>query len=102
MTEMYMWALRSKTTGLFIGAGGNSSGRGGSWSEADSRTPRLWPTRNGPQGFLNQWLKGTASRTSFTDFESGHREEGGLHHKHQPHRRREDMEVVKFILTEHK
>ena len=97
MTKVY--AVRQKSTGLFIPILPKGSGRGGSWTEPMAERPmRLFPSKHSARSFLGNWLQGIFKNRYFVDFEGN--EDYGLEVIKVPHRNKEDMEIVEFELLE--
>jgi hypothetical protein len=95
---MRTYAVRQKSTGLFIPVLKPGYKRGGSHSEpTNEHPPRMFPSRKSAQAFLGNWLQGIHER-GFID-EGGY-EEDFIKVIPQPHRNKNDMEIVEFELIE--
>ena len=94
MIEVY--AVRQKSTGLFIPRLKTGRRRGGSHLEpTDKREPRIFHNKQAAKAFLGNWLRGVAiTRTSDYD--------GDVFTEvlRRPHRKREDMEIVRLECRE--
>jgi hypothetical protein len=68
----------------------------------DKNNPRLFKSERSAKMALTQWLRGTHHRTTETEgsYEEGYYDVDGLPEViHQPHRKREEMEVVPLHLV---
>ena len=94
---MIVYALRNKITGKYLR---DPRGRGGSFLECDSDRPRLHHTKQGAQNTLTAWLMGHHERhyTGPNIFDPGG--DDFVKVIVQPHRKRDEMEIVRFRLTE--
>lgn len=96
---MQAFAVRHKPTGEYIPRS-NNNGRGGSYSEPCKDKPaRLFHCRHAARSFLLMWLKGHFKNNHSLDYETGI-DEYSLEIIPQPHRKKEDMEIVEFNLVE--
>lgn len=98
---MTVFAIRQKSTGMFIP--GLEKGRryGGSYQEpTNQRVPRLFYDSKTAKNFLVQWLLGHHKKTSKQSGEFGEDVMQTITIIPQPHRKREDMEIVEFELVE--
>lgn len=88
---MPFYAIRHRISGFFLPE--RSAGRGYSYTEpTDGAQPRLFTTLHAAKIALTYWLKGKA--TTYYD-DGGYVVDG---FSSQPHRRREDMEIVAVEL----
>ena len=95
---MFVYAIRQKSTGLFIPRLEPSKRRGGSFLEpSDEREPRFFPSKISARNTLSNWLKGHHV-TKYMEYDGG--EESYTDTVFQPHRKKEDMEIVEFELVE--
>jgi protein involved in temperature-dependent protein secretion len=93
---MRAYAVRHKPSGLFIPRLETGKRRGGSHLEpSDKREARLFFNIISARAFLSNWLQGKFVNT-YTSDES----EPYLKAIKQPHRKKEDMEIVAFELVE--
>ncbi len=109
-TTVFRYAVRHKPTGHYIPEPSGRMGRGGSHvdpvevvpSKLDTH-PRMWPTERGAQNYLSQWLRGkhhALHKWEQDGWESpAYRIDAGTKIEHQPHRVREDMEIVKIPIN---
>ena len=96
---MKAYAVRHKPSGLFIPRLETGKRRGGSHLEpSNKREPRLFFNRISARAFLSNWLQGTFENHSYQTYEGDW--DSGLRVTPQPHRRKEDMEIVEFKLVE--
>lgn len=96
--EIEVYAVRQKSTGLFIPRLETGRQRGGSHLEpTDKREPRIFHNRLSARTFLSNWLRGIFSNEIKYSMEEV---EPYLKITEQPHRRKDDMEIVKFICYE--
>lgn len=96
MTKVY--AVRQKSTGLFIPILERGRRRGGSWLEPTAdRPPRIFPSKLSATSFLGNWLRGIF-KNNYYQTEEG--PEPYLSVEKQEHRKKEDMEIVEFELIE--
>lgn len=99
------WGIRHKPTGRFLPEPLGRAGRGGSHTEPSAtEPPRIFDTELGAKRALSAWLQGkfVCGRGYYpghpgNDWESGYYEEVTV--VKQPHRVREDMEVVPLKLV---
>ena len=97
MTKVY--AVRQKSTGLFIPILERGKTRGGSWVEPTAERPlRVFPSRHSARSFLGNWLQGMFKNTYSVDHNGN--EDYGLEVIKAPHRNKNDMEIVEFDLVE--
>src|SRR5882762_1696500 len=96
---MKTYAVRQISTGLFIPRLKQGRRRGGSHLEpSNEREPRLFHNKAAAKAFLGNWLQG-----KFVDsgYQNGYGEyESDLKVIKQPHRIKEDMEIIEFELVE--
>jgi len=95
------FAIRQKSTGMFIP--GLEKGRryGGSYQEpTNQRVPRLFYDSKTAKNFLVQWLLGHHKKIFEQSGEFGEDVRESITIIPQPHRKREDMEIVEFDLVE--
>jgi hypothetical protein len=91
---MKVFAVRQKSTGLFIPRLETGKRRGGSHLEPSNvREPRIFHNRQAARAFLSNWLQGIFKN------------EGGYFEMEvnivkQPHRNKDDMEIVEFDCFE--
>lgn len=96
---MKAFAVRQKSTGLFIPRLKRGNRRGGSHLEpSNERDPRLFNSKKSAQAFLGNWLQGIMKNSTYTTYEG--EVEGRLEIIKQPHRNKSDMEIVEFNLVE--
>ena len=95
---MKVFAVRQKSTGLFIPRLETGKRRGGSHCEpSDIREPRIFHNRLAARSFLGNWLQGKfVNQSYYGSWETEHY----LEVIKQPHRKKEDMEIVEFELVE--
>ncbi len=98
-----LYAIKHIPTGFYLPEPKGIRGRGGSFTEpvdcsGDEQNPRLFKTERSAKNALVQWLRG--HHEGITEYEEGYRYSIGADVVHQPHRIKEDMEVVKFNLKE--
>ena len=92
---MKVFCVRQKSTGLFIPRLPSGRGRGGSHLEpSDKLEPRLFHSQISALRFLSNWLKGVYETDHFTGTDG--EENYGLKVVSQPHRKKDDMEIVEF------
>ena len=97
---MKVYAVRQKSTGLFIPRLETGKRRGGSFLEpSNEREPRFFHNRAAAQAFLSNWLQGIFKTHRTTDWETGDTEPE-LEIVPQLHRKKEDMEIVEFECIE--
>lgn len=102
-----LYAILHKPTGFYLPEPTGREGRGGSHTEpvnciGDVANPRLFTTERSASNALTQWLRGKHFRYTETEgsYEEGYYEvDGPLEVAHQPHRKREEMEIVPFFLV---
>lgn len=99
------WVIRHKPTGKIIPEPKGKMGRGGSHVEPEDPIlvmPRLFMTEIGAKRALSAWLQG--KHTADMDYEYNDFTGGGFYYQAgvavspQPHRIKEDMEVVPVSL----
>ena len=96
---MKAYAVRQKSTGWFIPILKRGYKRGGSHSEPTAdQPPRIFPSKLSARSFLGNWLQGIHENDFHIDWNGN--EEGGIKVTPQPHRKKEDMEIVEFNLVE--
>jgi hypothetical protein len=94
---MKVYAIRQKSTGLFIPRLKSGHKRGGSHLEpSNEREPRIFHNALAARAFLSNWLRGVTKVTVSTYPEPDY----GTELIPQPHRIKEDMEIVEFVCTE--
>lgn len=95
--KMQLFAIRHKPTGFFLP---QHKGRaGGSWIEpTESALPKLFHEERHAKGFLTTWLRGGVTAREYQTFEGNY--DVDIVETPQPHRRREDMEIVALRLEE--
>jgi hypothetical protein len=97
---MKVYAVRQKSTGLFIPRLETGKRRGGSWLEpSNEREPRIFHSRLAARAFLGNWLQGIFKNERHENWEGGDVEIYAIPVK-QPHRKKEDMEIVEFDCVE--
>lgn len=90
-----VFAVRQKSTGLFIPRLENGKRRGGSFLEpSDKREPRLFHNKIAARSFISNWCQG-----HFVPYYDCYGSQD-ITIKKQPHRNKEDMEIVEFNLIE--
>jgi hypothetical protein len=95
---MKVYCIRQKSTGLFIPRLETGKRRGGSHLEpSNKREPRIFHNKLAARAFLGNWLRGIFQVDYYT--ESGV-EESDVSVIPQPHRKKDDMEIVEFICLE--
>ncbi len=95
---MNCFAVRQISTGLFIPRLERGKRRGGSYLEpSNEREPRLFPNKISARAFLGNWLQGIMKNETTNDPEWP---ESYIKTIKQPHRTKEDMEIVEFELVE--
>jgi hypothetical protein len=95
---MKVYAVRQKSTGLFIPKLEVGKRRGGSYLEpSDVRPPRIFHSAAAAKAFLSNWLQGHFKNSYYQD-ETG--SELCIEVVKQPHRKKEDMEIVEFQCFE--
>ncbi len=93
------YAVRHKPSGLFIPRLETGKRRGGSHFEpSNEREPRLFFNRISARAFLSNWLQGKAELHNCTGYDGEY--ETYIKVIPQPHRKKEDMEIVEFDLVE--
>ena len=96
---MKAFAVRQKSTGHFIPILKRGYKRGGSHSEpTPDQPPRIFPSRLSAKSFLGNWLRGI--HENYFRIDHNGEEDCGVSVKPQPHRKKEDMEIVEFDLVE--
>lgn len=92
---MNIYAVRQKSTGLFIPRLPTGKRRGGSSLEpSNEREPRFFHNKIAARAFISNWCQGIMK--NHLDYEG----EPDLIIIKQPHRNKDDMEIVKFELIE--
>lgn len=91
------YAVRQKSTGLFIPVLKRGSRNGTALEPSNDREPRLFHNKNSANGFLSNWCQGLMHCAS-----DNHPEwpETYIDVIKQPHRNKADMEIVEFDLIE--
>lgn len=99
-TQLEAWAIRQKSTGLFLPARSKQHGRerGFSHDEPSGGLPRLFSRPAYAKLALGAWLQGVWSRKLVLGYLSESEPEEGLVTETVAGRRADDMEVVKVIL----
>jgi hypothetical protein len=98
----YIWyAIRNKHTGQFLPEPAGRNGRGGSHVEPGDGRPRLFPTHRGAFTCLRNWLAGkwVQGRGGY-DYINNEYYEGEVSVVPVADRKKEDMEIVPFALSE--
>lgn len=96
---MKVFAVRQKSTGLFIPRLANGQRRGGSHLEpSNAREPRIFHNRLAARTFLSNWLRGIFENNRSIGLDG--EEDYGLKITKQPHRNKDDMEIVEFECYE--
>lgn len=97
---MIVYAIRDKTTGLYITEPTSRQKNTKTWLEADSEIPRIWTSRQKVKSFLILWLKGKLIR-KYRQY-TGDPYRGIYYHDSEPveSRKKENMEIVIFRLEE--
>lgn len=97
---MKVWAIRHKPTGGYLPRGEFRTIKGGSLVEPTlDKPPRLFQSFRAAKSALGHWLRGKYVSKSYIDFPTGEYEYQ-LNVIPQPHRKREEMEIVEFNLVE--
>lgn len=92
---MKVYAVRQKSTGLFIPRLETGKRRGGSYLEpSNEREPRIFHNKKAAQAFLGNWLQGIFKRDTYMTMDGV--EDDGTTTIPQTHRKKEDMEIVEF------
>ncbi len=98
---MILFAIKQKSTGLYIPGIEKGKRCGGSYQEPTAeRLPRLFEHKKNAANFLAQWLLGHHKKTMEQCGEFGEDVRESIEIVHQPHRKKEDMEIVVFELME--
>ena len=103
-----LFAIKHKPSGFYLPEPLGRMGRGGSHTEpvdcsGNKENPRLFPTKLGASRALSAWLQGKFNAER--EWESENEYGGGYYVSAlpsvtpQPHRKKEEMEVVEFHLT---
>lgn len=93
---MKVYCIRQKSTGLFIPRLKTGQRRGGSHLEpSNEREPRVFHSAAAARAFLGTWTQGIYENDTYVDSISGETE-GTLKVIKQPHRNKDDMEIVEF------
>lgn len=96
--ENDVYAIRQKSTGLYIPETERGRRWGGSYQEPSSdRPPRLFQNKKNAVNFLSQWLLGHHKK-HIKYFGEDVKESHEI--IFQPHRKKDDMEVVRLKLVE--
>ena len=96
---MRVFAVRHKPSGLFIPRLERGHRRGSSHLEpSNEREPRFFHNEFAARAFISNWLQGVFKNSSHTTYEG--EEEPYLEIVKQPHRKKEEMEIVAFELVE--
>lgn len=97
---MKIYCIRQKSTGLFIPRLEPGKRRGGSHLEpSNDREPRIFHNAHAARAFLGNWLQGIHKVRYIPDSEFGP-EEMGTEVVPQPHRNKDDIEIVEFDCVE--
>lgn len=100
MVKLTAYAIRHKPTGKFIPPIPRGQRRGGSWVEPEDGNPRIFFSEKSAKGFLSAWLQGIFKMHT-PQFSSGwDPPEEEITVVKQPHRKKEDMEIVKLNVCE--
>ena len=96
---MKIYAVRQKSTGLFIPRLKTGKRRGGSYLEpSNEREPRFFHNKIAARAFLSNWCQGHfVTNTSNNPDTYGDPYTDVIK---QPHRNKNDMEIVEFEATE--
>lgn len=93
---MIYYAIRHKPTGFFLPV---AKGRTGSRVEPECNCcPRLFKEERHAKGYLTVWLQGIFETGKFQTYEGEWEED--LDIIPQPHRKRENMEIIPMRLIE--
>lgn len=96
---MKAYAVRHKPSGLFIPRLETGRQRGGSHLEPSAdREARLFFNQISARAFLSNWLRGKHEYYSEQDYEGNF--DDYVRVVVQPHRKKEEMEIVEFDLVE--
>lgn len=96
---MKAYAVRHKPSGMFIPRLETGKRRGGSYLEpTNDREPRLFFNRLSARAFLSNWLQGIMKSKEYQDMSGDW--DVVTEVIPQPHRHKEDMEIVEFNLVE--
>lgn len=99
---MDAWAIKHLPSGRYLPAPRGRGGRGGTHVEIDDPgMPRLFPSEASARAALRWWLGGTVhvgQHTTFNGWVEDTDEDWTI--KPTPHRKAEDMNVVRVRLTE--
>ena len=95
---MNLFAIRHKPSGLFLPRPAGNRGRGGSHVKPSTAPPRFFHSENAAKVALTYWLMGEFHATHYYDHDGIYEESIDI--KPDPSRKREEMEIVKFNLTE--
>jgi hypothetical protein len=97
---MKVYAVRQKSTGLFIPRLETGKRRGGSWLEpSNEREPRIFHNKQAARAFLSNWLQGIFKNETHINYEGTDEGTWAVPEK-QHHRKKEDMEIVEFDCIE--
>lgn len=98
---MKVYCVRQKSTGLFIPRLETGKRRGGSHLEpSNEREPRIFHNKAAASAFISTWVKGIYKPEDFYLDTQGNEVGGGLEIEPQPHRKKDDMEIVEFYCFE--
>lgn len=100
---MPLFAIRHKPSGFYLPQPNGFAGRGGSFTEpvdcsGTTINPRLFKSKIGARNALTQWLRGKHFPQYDYD-DNGCRYIIGGDPLPQPHRKKEEMEIVEFALV---
>lgn len=96
---MKAYAVRHKPSGLFIPRLETGKRRGGSHLEPSAeREARLFFNQISARAFLSNWLRGKFENHSSQNWDGDY--DDYVRVIAQPHRRKEEMEIVEFDLVE--
>ena len=99
VSSMKAYAVRHKPSGKFIPRLETGKRRGGSHLEPSSeREPRLFFNRLAARAFLSNWLQGIFKQSNYQGYDGDYIDT--LQVIPQPHRKKDEMEIVEFDLVE--
>lgn len=99
---MYMWAIKHKPSGKFLPAPRGRNGRGGTFVEIDDPgPPRLFHNETSAKSALRFWLAGKVHvERHYSGAPWGEEIEEDWKTIPQPHRKAEDMTIVRVTISE--